>query len=284
MSDVRFHRSRLERAIQHDELRLRYQPIVSLSSERITAAEALLVWPHPQLGLIGPEEVLAVAAEAGLLHDLGRWVIDSAVAEQARWPDGLLLSINLSPEQLAPADGHDVVVDLLDACRRHGTSPADLWVEVTERTVGNEQGIGRALHRLDDADVRLAVDDFGTGYASLGRLRAWPFSVCKLAQALVEGIDDCEQALDVVRATTQLAHALGTVVVAEGIERPTQLRALRDLGCDFGQGFHLHHPMPAVALRALLAQQAASRCPPEPLEAGSSHCRGHRPATGLPGA
>ncbi len=266
-----FDRVELERALRHDELRLRYQPIVSLSSDRVTAAEALLVWQHPQLGLIGPEELLAAADAAGLLHELGRWVIDSAVAERARWPAGVLLSINLSPEQLVPADGHDAVVDLLDACRRHGTSPADLWVEVTERTMGDEQGIGRALHRLASEDVRLAVDDFGTGYASLGRLRAWPFSVCKLAQALVEDIDVCEQARDVVRATTQLAHALGTVVVAEGIERPSQLSVLRDLGCDFGQGFHLHHPMPAASLRVLLTQQEATTCPPARLEAGSSH-------------
>jgi Amt family ammonium transporter len=247
----------LRLALDRGELRVHYQPIFALSDLRPVGVEALVRWQHPTRGLLPPGDFIAVAEESGLIVPLGRWVLAHACRQVAEWnlelPENqaLSLSVNLSARQLSEPGLVEAVRATLDEV---GIDPSilDLWLEVTETFVlSDPENAAARLAELRSLGVRLAVDDFGTGYSSLSYLRQFPVSALKIDRAFVAGLGSSDEDEAIVLAMVHLAHALGIEVVAEGVESDVQLARLRDIGCDYAQGFLLQVPLPASQLDIL---------------------------------
>jgi diguanylate cyclase (GGDEF)-like protein/PAS domain S-box-containing protein len=244
----------LRHAVVRGELRLHYQPLVELATGRIVGVEALLRWQHPTRGLVMPGDFIGVAEESGLIVPVGRWVLTEACRQIARWQRDtglpLRLSVNLSARQLeAPRLAEHVAKTL----RSTGVNPNDLVLEITESMlVDNAERTIAKLHLLRELGVRLAVDDFGTGYSSLNYLRRLPVDVLKIDRSFVQGIGSEAELTALTGAIVGIGRDLGLDTVAEGIEEPGQLAALRDMGCVLGQGFLYSRPIPPEQLAGLL--------------------------------
>ena len=247
----------LHRALQRRELRLHYQPEISLDDGRVTGFEALVRWNHPHRGLLSPAEFIPLAEETGLIIPVGAWVIEEACGRVAQWraarPDAdLAMSVNLSARQLAAPGLIEHVGTTLE---RHGLPADALVLEITESLVVAEDDRTReCFEQLRSLGVRIAVDDFGTGYASLAALKRFPADLLKIDRAFVAGLgpNGAEADEPIVAAVVGLARALKLTVIAEGVERPDQAAAVERLGCDLGQGFLYAPPMPAEAIPSLL--------------------------------
>jgi len=245
----------LRGAIARNELHLVFQPVVALDSGAVVGAEALLRWTHND-EQIDPTEFVGIAEESGLIIDIGRWVLEHACAEAARWqhlrPDGPLpyVAVNVSVRQLVDSD---LVTDVARALRASGLDGACLTVELTESAVmeHSEQVVAR-LAALRQMGVRISIDDFGTGHSSLGRLQRLPVDEIKIDRSFVGAIDHASDRPPVVEAVLALARSLGLHVVAEGIETPAQLDALRAAGCRTGQGYLFGAGLPAAGIETLL--------------------------------
>jgi EAL domain-containing protein (putative c-di-GMP-specific phosphodiesterase class I) len=235
-----------------EQLRVHYQPVMGLADDRPVGVEALVRWQHPTRGLLPPAEFIAAAEENGFIAALGVAVLEEACRQAMAWraelpgADGLRMAVNVSPRQLEdPAFPEQVTRVLAET-----GLPADaLVIEVTETSVADDPAsVARRLGVLDGLGVQLAVDDFGTGYASLQQLRECPFHVLKLDRGFVAGLTSDKHDEAIIAATTALAHRLGLTVVAEGIETADQLHLLRELNCELGQGFLWSRPVPAEEL------------------------------------
>ncbi len=255
----------LHRAIERDELRLFFQPIVRLVDARCVGAEALVRWQHPERGLVPPSEFVPLAEESGLVVPLGAWVLEQAAAHAARWQieqPNFCVSVNLSARQLAQADLAEHVTAVI---ARTGVAPTSLCFEITETALMNDADAVMSL--IDDLralGVRFAIDDFGTGYSSLGYLKRFSVDTVKIDRAFVDGLADDADDRAIVSAVIQLSHALGLRVVAEGVETETQLTELVALGCDDAQGYFFAPPQPANDLRALVSATRRWRPPGTP--------------------
>ncbi|MGH9035236.1 MAG: EAL domain-containing protein, partial [Acidimicrobiia bacterium] len=261
----------LRTALDLSELRLCYQLEVDLAEEATTGVEALVRWQHPTLGLLPPSEFIDVAEETGLVVPLGDWVLREACRELARRepkanPGGLRLSVNLSARQLRVPELTDTVRDVL---AETGLDPSRLCLEITESVLMDDvESSIEALLDLKALGVRLAIDDFGTGYSSLSYLRRFPVDVVKLDRSFIAGIGVDPAATAIVAAVVNLAHALGIVVVAEGVETEAQLVALRALRCDRAQGYYWNRPLPAGELPGWGRQPCAASLAPAPIDMG----------------
>ena len=252
-------RARTERdlrsALAHAQLELHYQPIVALGDGDIRGVEALLRWRHPERGLIGPDDFIPIAEESGLIVSIGRWVLAQACRQLVHWDETLgievgYVSVNLSARQLADPE---LVGDVLQILRGTGIAPGRLSLEVTESMLLHETPLTRdALHALRDAGVRLVLDDFGTGWSSLGYLKRVPIDGLKVDRTFVAGLGEAGDDRHIVSAIASLAGALELSIVAEGVETVEHSRFLRELGCAFGQGFVFARPMPAAELEAVV--------------------------------
>jgi diguanylate cyclase (GGDEF)-like protein len=243
----------LVHALDRGELVLHYQPIVEVATRRIVGVEALLRWEHPERGLLLPGEFLEAAERSGLIVRIGEWVLTTACATVASWnralppEEHLHLALNLSPRQLAEPAIVERTASLLAAA---GIDPAVLRLsfELAESWVAVEPET--AIHRLADLHglgVTLAIDDFGTGSSSLAYVRDLPVRAVKIDRGFVAGLGRRERDRVLVRGVIRLAHELGVVVVAEGVETEEQYRELVAFGCDYAQGFLLGTPQPAEA-------------------------------------
>ena len=247
----------LVRAIDDGQLRCYYQPIVSLETGQITGLEALVRWQHPQRGLLAPDAFIALAEDTGLIVPLGLWVLREACQQLRRWQlqvspsASLTMSVNLSVRQLG---NESIVTDVREAITDSNIDPTTLTLEITESTLMHDTPVNRErLHDLRALGLSLAVDDFGTGYSSLQYVQRFPVDIIKIDRSFVTGLGVNLGDGAVVQSMIELAQRLGVHTVAEGIDRPEQVKLLQSLGADLAQGFLFSEPVPAAAIDALLA-------------------------------
>jgi diguanylate cyclase (GGDEF)-like protein/PAS domain S-box-containing protein len=249
-------RADLQRALEGGDFELHYQPIVRLGDRRVAGVEALLRWHHPERGLVVPEEFIPFTEETGLIVPIGRWVLREACRKAAALQqlpfDGppLHMCVNLSVKQVQHSD---IVSDVKDALAESGLQPQLLMLEITESMLIDDPELAVVqLRKLRALGVRIAMDDFGTGYSSLSYLSRFPVDVIKMDRSFLRP-DASPESVDLSSAVVALGSSLALEVVAEGIELDEQLQRLRDLGCEFGQGFHFAHPMDSGHLDDYLA-------------------------------
>jgi len=244
----------LHRALDRGEFRVFYQPAVDLHTGDLVGIESLVRWQHPERGLIGPDQFIALTEETGLIVPLGSWVLREACRQWKRWEEfgtpTPRISVNLSTRQLGQPDLVDVVVDVLDET---GMDPSRLSLEITESTVldDTESALG-TLEALKGQGVRISLDDFGTGYASLALLKRLPVDELKVDRSFVTGLGRDPQDSPIVSTVVSLAAALGLVAIAEGVETTTQVEELRRVGCRYAQGYYFARPQPAERMTRLL--------------------------------
>lgn len=243
----------LRQAIARNELELHYQPIVDLLSGTITAVEALLRWRHPERGMVGPDLFISVAEQAGLIVDIGDWVLREACLQTVAWQrEGLpamVVSVNLSAVQLCRGD---LEVSVREALNHAGLLPELLDLELTESMLLQDSSSAiRLLNRLKRLGVKLSIDDFGTGYSNLSYLQRFRVDRLKIDKSFVQSIIHNEQDRAIVTAIIQMAHSLKLKTTAEGIEEESSRSLLAELGCDYGQGYLFSRPVPASAIPAL---------------------------------
>ena len=251
-------RSRLEMemelrgALERGELSLHYQPVVRLSDARVEGFEALLRWTHPELGQVPPLDFVGIAEETGLIEDIGRWVISTALAELTSWPRrDLSIAVNVSARQLADPTLVDHVHEALD---RFGVDPRLLTLEITESVLADDADSLAVVRQLRGLGVQVSVDDFGTGYSSLSHLRRFPVNSLKVDRSFVAGVAEDAGAEAIVRAIVALAHEMDLLVVAEGVETPRQAEALLAMGVESAQGWLFGRPACSSAVaRTVLA-------------------------------
>jgi EAL domain-containing protein (putative c-di-GMP-specific phosphodiesterase class I) len=246
----------LRRALENDEFKLHYQPIVDLRSGEVTGFEALLRWEHPLQGMVFPTEVIRVAEETGLIHRLGEWVFFEACRQLRAWNDAggvlkdLTVGVNLSTKQLSQPD---LVERVRAALEETGVPPHALKLEITETAiVENSADAVERLRHLQAAGVQLMMDDFGTGYSSLSYLHRLPLDALKIDRSFISRMVRGDKHAQLVQTILQLAQSVNLKVVAEGVSTLDQLELLRELGCDFGQGFLFSRAIPASEVEEYL--------------------------------
>ncbi|MBD2091184.1 EAL domain-containing protein [Microcoleus sp. FACHB-1515] len=246
----------LRSAVAHGELRLHYQPLVSLATCQINGFEALLRWQHPTLGLLAPTEFISIAEASGSILEIGLWVLREACHQLYQWqqqfPDrfgNLSVSVNLSSRQLTCID---LAAQIDQVLQETGLAAEFLKLEITETAAMNNAEVGKnVLHQLRSLGVQLYIDDFGTGYSSLNRLYDLPLDVLKIDRSFVQQLDS-ERGEYLVRAIANLARSLGIDVIAEGVETQEQVLKLQSLGCYRGQGYFFAKPLNSEAVVQLL--------------------------------
>jgi diguanylate cyclase (GGDEF)-like protein/PAS domain S-box-containing protein len=251
-------KSKLRRALERDELVMRYQPKVDLRTGRVVGAEALLRWRLPGHGDIPPGHFIPLAEETNLILDIGEWVLNRVCRDyrqlQTQVADPGRVSLNLSLKQLRQAS---FILRCRSVFRRHGVSPTSFELEITETTLmADAQRTVRLLDELYAMGLHLSIDDFGTGYSSLSALQQFPIGTLKIDQSFVRDVAEDAGDATIVRTIIDMGRSLGMEVVAEGIESPRHLEFLRNHHCHFGQGKLFSEPCTAEELLGLLAQQA----------------------------
>ena len=241
----------LRGALARSEMHLYWQPRVDIARWEVVGAEVLLRWQHPELGRVAPDEFIRIAEDAGLIADIGLWVLGRACAHAAQMPHPIVVSVNVSPAQLLREDFARQALHLIE---RSGLAPERLEIEVTESLfMDNSPQALANLHALREVGVRIALDDFGTGYSSLAYLRRFPFDTLKIDRAFVRELMTRHDARAIVKTILELARTLGMSTIAEGVEEPAQLAVLREAGCGAVQGYLAARPMPRGDFLRLLA-------------------------------
>jgi diguanylate cyclase (GGDEF)-like protein len=263
----------LRGACRGGELRMEYQPIVQTADGRIVGVEALLRWAHPSRGLVSPATLIPLAEQAGLITEIGRWVLEQACRDLRGWrdrhhTDDLAISVNVSAHQLMSADFTATVEDVLLTT---DTAPELVTLELTENVfVRDSQRALLVLNDLKRLGVMLALDDFGTGYSSLSYLNRFPVDIVKIDQGFVANMGHDRSSHAIVSAVVALAHALSLTVAAEGVETVRQHDDVAALGCDACQGHYFARPMPAETFDALMGHRVAGGNPRLPVHASVS--------------
>ena len=239
----------IKRAIEDKELVVHYQPEVDLATGETTRVEALVRWLHPTRGLLLPDAFIPVARQSALIRPITRYVLDAALGQCRAWHDAgvqVSVAVNLAERDLADSRLEE---DVSDALRRWKLDPSTLELEIPESAVMTDpERVQKMLHRLSRRGVRLAIDDFGSGYASLSHLKELPVDVLKIDKSFVQSMGTNDEDDAIVRSTIELAHSLGLLVVAEGVESEDSLERLGALGCDLAQGYCLSRPVPPAEL------------------------------------
>ncbi|TAJ77047.1 MAG: EAL domain-containing protein [Gallionellaceae bacterium] len=244
----------LRRALERDQLRLYYQPQVSLRDGHIIGAEALLRWQHPELGAVSPAEFIPVAEASGQIVQIGEWVLRSAVHQLKRWMDGglepMIIAVNLSAVQFRHANLPELVTALLDEVK---LPPQYLELELTEGVaMGDPIGAITVMNNLHERGIRMSIDDFGTGYSSLSYLKKFKVYKLKIDQSFVSNIAEDPEDKAIVSAVISMAGSLGIQTIAEGVETAGQLAFLRNQGCNEAQGYYFSKPLPADQFEAFV--------------------------------
>jgi diguanylate cyclase (GGDEF)-like protein len=242
----------LRRAVERDELALVFQPIGSVARGRIIGVEALVRWRHPERGLVGPDDFIPLAEDSGLINEVGHWVLEQACAQGKRWTEQfpgrrLSVSVNVSPRQLARPG---FVAELEGVLETTGFNPRRLTLEMTERVLAGEESRDQ-LKAVRALGVKLAIDDFGQGQASMSYLKRFKVDILKIDKSFLHGASD-NRNLAILKSMITLARDLGIQVVAEGVESADQVEQLRELECDSMQGYWFHMPMAEAEVTKLL--------------------------------
>ena len=247
-------RTELDAALHEGQFTLLYQPIMDLTDLRIEGVEALIRWNHPSQGTVTPDRFIPTLEDSGQIVDVGRWVLNEACAQLARWRTGghrLTMSVNVSMRQLESDGFVDDVRTALDA---NGLVPSSLVIEITETVLMKDaHATVERLKRLKEIGIQIAIDDFGTGYSSLAYLRQFPVDVLKIDRTFVSEMSGSPDATALIHTLVELGHTLGLVTLAEGIEHPVQLEGLRAHGCDHGQGYYFSRPVPPEEVGLLMS-------------------------------
>lgn len=250
----------LRRALEQEEFRVYYQPIISLNNSKVIGMEALIRWEHPRLGMISPAQFIHTAEETGLIVPIGMWVLEEACCQVQQWQsqrndDTLLeISVNLSAKQLQQSDLVSEVAEILE---RTKLQPRSLKLEITESVaMSDAEGTLTRLHELKELGIKLAIDDFGTGYSSLSYLKRFPVDTLKIDRSFVSGLGQNAEDTAIVKAVVTMAHTVGLTVTAEGVESNEITSHLQGLGCDLAQGYHFAKPLSSEGLANLLESQA----------------------------
>jgi diguanylate cyclase (GGDEF)-like protein len=249
----------LRKALANEEFELFYQPLINLKSGRIVTCEALLRWNHPVRGTVSPIDIIPVAEDMGLIIDLGRWILRKACMECMKWPEGVSVAVNFSPQQFHQ---RDVLSEVRYALEVSGLPAHRLEIEITESSLlRNTQLTHDVLSQLRTIGVRISLDDFGTGYSSLSYLHNFPLQKVKIDRSFLEGIDS-DRPLTLLRGVARLSADLGMSVVVEGIETNEQLELISADGTvTEAQGYLFSRPVPAVRVRQLLNASHGRRVP-----------------------
>ncbi len=242
-------------AIKEEQFTLNYQPIIDLSTNKITKAEALIRWHHPSRGLISPDDFIPLAEETGLINEIGEWVFKKAVAETVQIKEILgsdfQMSINTSPLQYGK-NGMNVS-DWFSHIISSGLNGKNIALEITESVLmGSNDSIKNKLYNLRDLDVKISIDDFGTGYSSLSYLKKFDIDFLKIDRSFVQNLSKDSDDLVLIQAIIIMAHKLGCKVIAEGVENETQRAILANEGCDYGQGYYFSKPLSSSNFMAFL--------------------------------
>jgi len=232
----------LREAMALKQFELHYQPIVGLENENVVGLEALIRWSHPRRGSVSPAEFIPVAEEAGLINELGAWILETACAMATHWPEDISIAVNISPLQF---NFGTLPLTVVAALASSGLAPGRLMLEITEGVFLNDTDkTMAALNEIRTLGVHFVMDDFGTGYSSLSYIRKFPFHRIKIDQSFVRGMNDDPESLAIIRAVTHLCHDLGMATTAEGVESRAQAEVLKKLGCGLAQGYFFGRPMP----------------------------------------
>lgn len=244
----------LHSALDHNELTVYYQPLVSLTTGKITGVEALVRWLHPERGIIPPSEFIPIAEATGFITSIDEFVLRTASAQLRQWQErsatDLHMAVNLSRRDLEHGVARRMVAEAL---KSSGISPESLEVEVTESLAMSDALASiTALRELKDDGVSIAMDDFGTGYSSLGALAGLPINTVKIDRSFISSIEADARVKCIVQSIVEMAHTLGLRVIAEGLETQEQLGFLKSIGCDEAQGYLFSSPVPADKIAGLL--------------------------------
>ena len=257
--------TQLRHALENEELRVYYQPIVSLDKGRIIGLEALARWEHPERGLIYPAEFIPTAEETGLIIPLDRWVLREACRQMHEWHEKipvdppLTISVNLSAKQLAQPDLVEMIQQTLDET---GLEASFLKLEITESAImENDEYTSEVFTRLQKLSVQIQIDDFGIGYSSLSYLPRFPLNALKIAQSFVRKMEEDTSLYKIVQSIVMLTHGLGMRVIAEGVETNEQLTRLKALGCEYGQGYLVSRPLDSASMGSLLTDKLGGEHP-----------------------
>ena len=249
----------LRRALEREEFRVYYQPIVSLDNGHLAGFEALVRWQHPERGFVSPADFIPMAEDTGLIIPIGAWILKRACQQLSQWQwqspanRSLFMSVNLSGKQVA---GEEIVDQIEQVLRETGVEPRHLKLEITESAVmENAEHAVSLLKRLKAIGVQLSIDDFGTGYSSLGYLHKFPLDTLKIDRTFIGRIDEAEENVEIVRTVVTLAENMGMDVVAEGVETLGQLVQLRKLKCQYGQGYLFSRPVDAESAGAWISKR-----------------------------
>ncbi len=251
----------MRQALENGEFEMHYQPIVSLDGGHVAGFEALMRWQKADGTFVSPGEFIPLAEQTGMIVELGRFALEVGLRDQQRlaeafasaFPDlaAPFMSVNVSGLQLSELSEIDHIARIID---ESGAEPADVKLEITETLmVENPDHAADALHSLKALGVSIAIDDFGTGYSSLSYLHQFPLDTLKIDRAFVINMDKAENSRRIVQSIASLALALEMNIVAEGIEEAVQMAALKELGCQYGQGFHMSKPLPVEKALELVA-------------------------------
>ena len=250
MTEVSHERLQMEslmrRALEQQEFELYFQPIVRTDTGQLAFAEALLRWKNPSLGMVMPDRFIPLAEETGLITPIGEWVLKESCLAAMRWrkQTGIRIgiSVNVSPRQFRDPS---FVRTVMEALEQSGLEPDQLELEITERLIlDNTIETADILRELDQSGIRLSVDDFGTGYSALSYLKTYPFDTLKIDKSFVQDVMKENDDASLVRAIINMAHSLGLIVIAEGVEEEAQTHFLKKEGCDFSQGYFYSRPLP----------------------------------------
>ena len=243
----------LRQALAEGQLELHYQPLVDARSGRITSAEALVRWRHPERGLIPPADFIELAEETGLIVPLGEWVLRTACAEAASWPDHINIAVNLSPSQFRAGSLTTTVGKILEET---GLAPRRLELEITEGVLlTDEKGTLQTLQQLRAFGLRISMDDFGTGYSSLSYLRRFPFDKIKIDRSFISQVPEDAESAAIVKAIITMGSCLGMSITVEGVETLEQFDFSVAEGCNTIQGYHISRPLTAEAFASFVVGQ-----------------------------